>query len=324
MALINGLRLVLQRLQRTSPRRVRLMVLGDSELVVKQMTGVWRVADPTLKLLHAVARGLAGRFGEVVFRHLPRANPLAAAGTARKPLLLEKAVFYANRVNTVGVEVDGLTVRATHDKGGAQGHGQSMVDAEWLGTSCMGRLEDPAPISTVVPLGITPGGPMAVLGALPSLSWTVQVPSRRKVRMVVRNVLVVLGLPVPMHLALGRDQTLAAQLPDSGAVLDFTSFGQTEVVPENFPMEFRGRDFWKEFDMDPPMHDDSEDEDEDFGAEEFGQQVHYVGYLQVVREPEIPSVMLRGVRVREEGVPNPQNSSWYPRGYPQDRNDRRL
>ncbi|KAJ3117146.1 hypothetical protein HDU96_007809 [Phlyctochytrium bullatum] len=138
------------RLRRTSPREVRLMVLGDSELVVKQMMGEWKVAEPTLKMLHAICDGPGGEENK-------EADALAAAGTARSPLMLEACVFYLNR-RSVGRWGGG-------GRGGVQG-----------------------------------------ISVLPSLAMTLQVNAGgKKVRVVVRNLLVVLGLPVPMQLSLWRD-----------------------------------------------------------------------------------------------------------------------
>lgn len=44
----------------------------DSELVVKQMTGEYRVKEPTLKPLHENVRGLAALFERISFAHVPR------------------------------------------------------------------------------------------------------------------------------------------------------------------------------------------------------------------------------------------------------------
>jgi ribonuclease HI len=56
----------------------RLQVLSDSELLVKQMNGEYRVKNPDLQVLHEEARQLRGRFERVAIRHVPRAqNPRA-------------------------------------------------------------------------------------------------------------------------------------------------------------------------------------------------------------------------------------------------------
>jgi ribonuclease HI len=50
----------------------RLQVYCDSELVVRQMQGRYRVQSPDLKPLHALARQLAGRLEQFRIQHLPR------------------------------------------------------------------------------------------------------------------------------------------------------------------------------------------------------------------------------------------------------------
>ncbi len=49
-----------------------LVVHSDSELLVKQMQGAYRVKNPKLQVLHAAARRLLGRIPRVILRHVPR------------------------------------------------------------------------------------------------------------------------------------------------------------------------------------------------------------------------------------------------------------
>jgi ribonuclease HI len=49
-----------------------LEVRSDSELLVKQMTGEYRVKNPALKQLSLEAAGLARRLAAVEYRHVPR------------------------------------------------------------------------------------------------------------------------------------------------------------------------------------------------------------------------------------------------------------
>ena len=51
-----------------------LTVCMDSELVVRQMTGEYRVKHEGLKPLHAAARAAAARLASVSFRAVPRAD----------------------------------------------------------------------------------------------------------------------------------------------------------------------------------------------------------------------------------------------------------
>ena len=55
-----------------------LDVRMDSELVVKQLNGEYRVKHPGLIPLHAQAKGLLRRFGRVDVRHVPRKENAAA------------------------------------------------------------------------------------------------------------------------------------------------------------------------------------------------------------------------------------------------------
>src|SRR5439155_8272470 len=50
----------------------RLIVHSDSELLVKQMNGEYRVKNPDLRVLYDRARELSGQFKQVVIRHIPR------------------------------------------------------------------------------------------------------------------------------------------------------------------------------------------------------------------------------------------------------------
>ena len=50
----------------------------DSELVVRQLTGVYRVKHPALVPLHARAKTLLRRFATVDIQHVPRARNRAA------------------------------------------------------------------------------------------------------------------------------------------------------------------------------------------------------------------------------------------------------
>ena len=50
----------------------RLHVLADSDLLVKQMRGEYRVKSPGLQPLHEEARGLVRRIGDVRFEHVRR------------------------------------------------------------------------------------------------------------------------------------------------------------------------------------------------------------------------------------------------------------
>ena len=65
-ALLHGLRYALAR----GARRVK--VFSDSELVVRQMAGQYRVKHPDMQTLYRQARGLLGRFERVDIAHVRR------------------------------------------------------------------------------------------------------------------------------------------------------------------------------------------------------------------------------------------------------------
>jgi ribonuclease HI len=63
---------VLERLAAAPPARLR--IYSDSELLVKQMTGEYRVKNEDLKVLADEARQLLRRHRSVTFTHVPRAQ----------------------------------------------------------------------------------------------------------------------------------------------------------------------------------------------------------------------------------------------------------
>lgn len=63
-----------------------LAVRMDSELVVRQMTGVYKVKNAGLKPLYEEARRLAGRFGSFEIAHVRREHNARADAEANKAL----------------------------------------------------------------------------------------------------------------------------------------------------------------------------------------------------------------------------------------------
>jgi ribonuclease HI len=61
----------------------------DSELVVRQAIGRYRVKNPGLIPYHNRVLALRGRFAEIVFRHVPRAQNAEADRLANQALDLE-------------------------------------------------------------------------------------------------------------------------------------------------------------------------------------------------------------------------------------------
>lgn len=83
LALIEGLRLALQR----GVRILRIMM--DSELVVKQLQGDYRVKDSKIVPLFREARALLGNFDRWVVEHVDRGDNKAADRLANKAINLE-------------------------------------------------------------------------------------------------------------------------------------------------------------------------------------------------------------------------------------------
>ncbi len=49
-----------------------VLLRSDSKLLIEQLSGRWRIKNPTLLRLHTEARALMGRFGSVRLEHVPR------------------------------------------------------------------------------------------------------------------------------------------------------------------------------------------------------------------------------------------------------------
>lgn len=63
---------------RASSETVRIE--GDSQLVLSQLSGAWKVRNPGLKVLHSEARELLQRFGDAQFAWHPRARSVEILG----------------------------------------------------------------------------------------------------------------------------------------------------------------------------------------------------------------------------------------------------
>ncbi len=69
-----------------------LEVFSDSQLLVRQLSGEYRVKNPTLQELHARAVKLRGRIGAVKIRHVPREENRRADKLANRAMNLKKTV----------------------------------------------------------------------------------------------------------------------------------------------------------------------------------------------------------------------------------------
>lgn len=78
------------------PRPLRVEVLGDSQLVIRQTSGEWQVKSASIRELYYQAEELADLFEEVSFRWIPRESNERADRLSRKAYS-ERAHFVENR-----------------------------------------------------------------------------------------------------------------------------------------------------------------------------------------------------------------------------------
>ncbi len=86
----NGLLEGLRRAEALGAREVE--VLSDSELLVKQMNGEYRVRNAGLKPLFEEANKLWNRFAKVAIRHISREQNQAADELANKAMNLKRSL----------------------------------------------------------------------------------------------------------------------------------------------------------------------------------------------------------------------------------------
>jgi ribonuclease HI len=81
-ALINGLEHVVRELQArgVDPKAAKVVVRGDSQLVLKQVGGQWKVKMPHLQPLRVQAADLVSQLGTVALTWQPRAASVRILG----------------------------------------------------------------------------------------------------------------------------------------------------------------------------------------------------------------------------------------------------
>ena len=79
-AVVQGLNM----LDQLGARRAEFLL--DSELVVRQLNGQYRVRDPKMAALYAEVRRLAARLGQITFQHVPRRENARADQLANEAL----------------------------------------------------------------------------------------------------------------------------------------------------------------------------------------------------------------------------------------------
>ena len=70
---------------------VSLRILSDSELLVRQVRGEYRVKHPGLQILHGAARRLIAGLPSVVLEHVPREQNAAADALANRAMDLRQS-----------------------------------------------------------------------------------------------------------------------------------------------------------------------------------------------------------------------------------------
>lgn len=79
----------LERAHQLGARHVQ--VRADSELVIRQMRGVYKVKSPSLRPLYAEVLRLAGRFDSVTYEHVPRDRNTVADALANQAMDQQQA-----------------------------------------------------------------------------------------------------------------------------------------------------------------------------------------------------------------------------------------
>jgi len=85
----------LQRASELTEEKVNLY--SDSQLLIKQVTGRWKVKDPELYRLYSRVKALAEEFREVTFHHLPRENSFIARADQSCNDRLDEIQTYSER-----------------------------------------------------------------------------------------------------------------------------------------------------------------------------------------------------------------------------------
>lgn len=125
------------------PARTRVLIRGDSELVIRQMRGEYQVRNEKLVPWHLACTGVAAKFREVVYEHIPRdqnaeADSYSRSGAKKGPPIDTgiMPVFYPALSNFVIVRVNGMRTLAAQDMG-AEPRGCAQT---WI--ACTGTQSD--------------------------------------------------------------------------------------------------------------------------------------------------------------------------------------
>ncbi|KAJ3034869.1 hypothetical protein HDV00_004557 [Rhizophlyctis rosea] len=244
-ALIDGLRALLRELRFIRPEKAVVVVRSNSE-TVQQLLGNRTADHPSLQTYYAIATALASKFAEVSFVHDPsdESADLYAIATSTihgPPPPSSFATYSPNLTFALQVRIKENTVYASTDYMCATSDSITMIDgqflAEALGPDTLHNLDDPSPLHVIHP------GQNPILGVLNSITMDVLVQQGvgKAKKLTYTNVLVVVGLPVPVHLACNSSAFVndvfgeAAQANSLGAKFEASIF----------PTTYRGHKFWQ-------------------------------------------------------------------------------
>jgi ribonuclease HI len=207
-----------------------LDVVGDSELVIRQMKGEYEVRDAKLKLLHMVASGIAARFRTIQFHSVPRERNTEADELASEaietPLQTDPwrnfLCYYPSRMHRCKVSIGDELTWASTDVGASRSDDVVLIDAAFLATLLpdgprmlrnlnplcrdeQGKLDmnkDQPLYPGAINVLTAAGGNMNVLGVTSALVPLSLVGSDGfGARQICARAVVILDLPVPLHVA---------------------------------------------------------------------------------------------------------------------------
>lgn len=201
-----------------------LIVCGDSELVIRQLIGEYKVVNPRLLLYYQLARALLKKFGKVMVGHVSRednyADALAkdAVQEHSRQQHLDDGIrlsFYPHLCKALATKVLDKPLRATIQAPTAR-LPRSMIDAEFLYRINPSYFKEIRP--TEAKLVVNKGPMLNVLGKL-DVDLVVYSP----IGVVIQKPFVVENLPVPVHLK--SNPILLGAIPDVSSI-DDVDFGQ--------------------------------------------------------------------------------------------------
>jgi ribonuclease HI len=160
VGLIGCMRGVIRTLQSQGWRHEysNLTVFSDSNVVIDQMHGQIKVADPLLRMLHNIVLSLQRDFKLVTFIKIGRHENVQAHELARqgreafsRPSI---AVYYPSLSGFVDVWIEGCRTLGSHDMDATGKDPSFLIDAAFLkslpgGNTLLRNMKDPYPLSLI-------------------------------------------------------------------------------------------------------------------------------------------------------------------------------